>query len=255
MNGNNAEDKLQQCEREMAHLRQQNAELAAELESLGYSISHDLRAPLRAVSGFARALGEDYSDKLDSEAKRYLQIIMSGSSQMSQMIDALLALSRLGRQPLKCSSIDVDALVRSIVTELQAKLPEREIRFEISSLPNCDADLTLIRSVWSHLIANAIKFTASNPQAAVTITGENRDADILYRIRDNGVGFDMNYATKLFGLFQRFHTDKEFPGVGAGLAVVQRLVRRHGGNVWAESAVDQGATFLFTLPKQCPDQM
>ncbi len=250
MNTEDLETKLQQSEQREANLKEQLVDLKKELEDMSYAISHDLRAPLRAVHGFADALREDYGEKLDADAKRYMKIISTSSRQMTRMIDGILTLSRLGRQQLQVSAIPVPALVEGIIAELKAKYPERKIDFVIGELPNISGDHALIRVIWSHLLNNAVKFTGPNPGTIIEIGSSSEGNETIYFVRDNGVGFDMKYEPKLFGLFQRFHTEAEFEGTGVGLAVVRRLVRRHGGRMWAQSAVNVGSTFFFAFPKQ-----
>jgi two-component system sensor kinase len=219
-----------------------------ELEAFTYSVSHDLRAPLRAISGFAEAVVEDYGPQLDDEGKRYLGLIQSNAHQMGQLIDDLLNFSRLGRQQMSVAQVDLDALARTVFDELSALEPKRRIAFEIGRVPPAQADPSLVRQVLANLLSNAIKFTRLRAEASVEFGYEpNRDGGAYY-VRDNGVGFDMRYVGKLFGVFQRLHPATEFEGTGVGLALVQRILSRHGGRAWAEGAVDRGAVFYFTLP-------
>ena len=227
-------------------LKRYTAQLEAsnkDLESFSYSVSHDLRAPLRAIDGFARMLVEDYGDRLDAEGRRLLEVVRSSSRHMGQLIDDLLDFSRLGRQELSKQSIDMSALARDAARELG---PEAQV----GSLPAAHADRTLLRQVWLNLIGNAVKYTGKRADPRIEIGGREEAAENVYWVRDNGVGFDMRYAQKLFGVFQRLHGPDEFPGTGVGLAIVERAVTRHGGRVWAESRAGEGACFYFSLPRQ-----
>jgi signal transduction histidine kinase len=219
-----------------------------ELESFSYSISHDLRAPLRAIDGFARMLQEDHGDRLDDEGRRRLEKISNGARKMSALIDDLLEFSRLGRSPLSPGAIDMTALVREVVDEIQSVPGQRVPRCILKPLPAALGDRALIRQVWINLLSNAVKFTGHRDAPLMEIGGSSEDAENVYYVKDNGTGFDMRHYDKLFRVFQRLHSSAEFPGTGAGLAIVQRVVSRHGGRVWAEGKVDVGAEFYFTLP-------
>jgi signal transduction histidine kinase len=221
-----------------------------ELESFTYSVSHDLRSPLRAIDGFSRILVEDYADKLDDEGRRILKVIRDGSQKMSRLIDDLLAFSRLGRKPIAAEETDMNALVQSVWNELKTETGEKPVEFIVKPLPSAACDPTLIRQVWVNLLANALKFSSSKSNPMIEVSGESQDNESIYSIKDNGVGFDMQYYDKLFGVFQRLHSTEQFPGTGVGLAIVQRIVIRHGGQVRAEGKVDEGATFYFTLLKE-----
>jgi len=220
-----------------------------ELESFAYSVSHDLRAPLRAIDGFSRILFNKIAEKLDDEEKRRFEVIRDNARKMGRLIDDILAFSRLGRQALAFSVINMSKLVNQIWEELLVANPDRRISLQINTLPTAFGDTALIRQVLVNLLSNAVKFTRRQETPLIEISGEIEDAEIVYFVRDNGAGFDMNYAGKLFGVFQRLHSQEEYEGTGAGLAIVQRIISRHNGRVWAEGAVDQGATFYFTLPK------
>lgn len=219
-----------------------------ELETFSYSVSHDLRAPLRTIDGFSQAILEDYSDRLDDDGKRYLQRVREGSQQMAQLIDDMLSLSRLTRGELKKEAVDLSVLVRNIATELQLQEPGRNVDFIIRDNIVVQADKRLIQSVLQNLIGNAWKFTSKCSAALIEFDMYNNEDGPVYFVRDNGAGFDMTYSEKLFGVFQRLHDASEFPGTGIGLATVQRVIHRHGGEIWAEGAVGEGATFYFTLP-------
>jgi PAS domain S-box-containing protein len=257
--------------RAQAEIRQLNAELEArvrertaqleevnkELESFAYSISHDLRAPLRTIDGFARIVQEDYAPRLDSQAQSYLQRVRDGAQRMGALIDDLLAFSRLGRQTLHTTLMTrqtLRSLVVQIVDELRVAEPEREIEVAVGVLPECRADPALLRQVWTNLIANAFKYTRGRVPAQIEVGVAETSDGPAYFVRDNGVGFDPRYAAKLFGVFQRLHRPDEFEGTGVGLAIVQRIVHRHGGRVWAEAEADKGAAFYFTLgaPAETP---
>ena len=231
-----------------------------ELEAFSYSVSHDLRAPLRAVDGFSQAVLEDFGAQLPEEGRHYLQTIRSGAQKMGALIDDLLAFSRLSRLPLNKREVDSARLVRDTLDELGYPLDARKIEMRIADLPPCLADAALLKQVWLNLLSNALKYTRQREPAVIEIgctrepvsargfTGAaNGNAENIYFIRDNGTGFDMRYAHKLFGVFQRLHRADEFEGTGVGLAIVQRIISRHGGRVWADAALDRGATFYFTL--------
>jgi PAS domain S-box-containing protein len=220
-----------------------------EMEAFSSSVSHDLRAPLRVIDGFAKMLAEDYSEKLDDEGKRIITNIRESSEQMRILIEDLLAFSRLGLQEIKKEDVDMDILVQGVFDELKKAVPERDIKFNMVEMPNSRADRDTLRMVWSNLLSNAIKYTRPKKEAAIEI-GSKIEADkITYYIKDNGVGFDMKYVDKLFNVFQRLNSMEEFEGTGIGLANVKRIIERHGGNVWAEGKLGEGSTFYFTLPK------
>jgi len=220
-----------------------------ELESFSYSVSHDLRAPLRAIDGFALMLEEDHAPHLDAEARRYLSVIRDNSKRMGELIDDLLAFSRLGRLPVATQEIDIESLVHEVVDEALTVSMDPLPRVDIGRLPPAHGDRALLRQVWTNLISNAIKYSSKNAAPRIEVTGERSVAENWYSVRDNGVGFNMQYADKLFGVFQRLHHADEFGGTGVGLAIVHRVVTRHGGRVWAEGRVDEGAVFSFTLPE------
>ena len=228
---------------------ERTAELEAvnrELESFSYSVSHDLRAPLRAIDGFARMLEEDYGARLDEEGRRLLGVVRSSSRRMGQLIDDLLDFSRLGRQAMAPRVVDMAALVREVAAMLTHG---GNTSVEVAALPAAQADAALLRQVWANLIGNAIKYSGKRGEPCVAVGGSAEAGENVYWVRDNGVGFDMRYADKLFGVFQRLHGADEFPGTGVGLAIVQRVVARHGGRVWAESRPGEGACFYFSLPR------
>jgi PAS domain S-box-containing protein len=219
-----------------------------ELEAFSYSVSHDLRAPLRAVNGFAGIVLEDYGSLLPEEGKKYLTRIRNGGQQMGQLIDDLLAFSRLSRQPMSRYTVESSKLVKTVLDELKPQWEAgRQIDIRLGELPPCHGDPALLKQVWVNLISNAVKYTRGRKPAVVEISSLCEGDLTTYFVRDNGTGFDMQYAHKLFGVFQRLHRADEFEGTGVGLAIVQRVIHRHGGRVWAEAKPDQGAAFYFTL--------
>ncbi|MEX2240773.1 MAG: ATP-binding protein [Burkholderiales bacterium] len=235
-------------------VRERTAELEAankELESFSYSVSHDLRAPLRAVDGYARMMQEDFAERLGEEGSRQLGVVREEARRMGQLIDDLLAFSRAGRQAMRAARIDMTALARSVAAELAAEYPQAEV--QVGDLPPAAADPALLRQVWLNLIGNALKYSAREPAPRVEIGGRADGAQAEYWVRDNGAGFDERYAHKLFSVFQRLHGAHEFPGTGVGLAIVQRVVARHGGRVWAAGKPGAGAKFSFALPASRSD--
>jgi len=218
-----------------------------ELEAFAYSVSHDLRAPLRAIDGFSHILLEDYAPNLDSEGQRLLEVVRESTVTMNRMIDDILAFSRASRTGMKTESVDMEALAGAAIKNIEAVTTGRKVSFEIGALPRAYGDASMFERVWANLIDNAVKFSAPKPDAKIEIGATSGDGETVYFVRDNGVGFDMQYVDKLFGVFQRLH-GAEFPGNGVGLAIVKRIVARHGGRVWAEGKPNEGATFYFALP-------
>ena len=221
-----------------------------ELEAFSYSVSHDLRAPLRSIDGFSQALLEDYSDKLDPKALDYLNRVRAAAQRMGELIDDLLQLSQIGRAELRPEQVDLSRLALIAVAEQEKREPERQIDVQIQEGVNARADDRLMRVVFDNLLGNAWKFTTKTAPARVEFGTTMREGNVAYFISDNGAGFDMAYADKLFRPFQRLHSEADFRGTGIGLATVHRIIDRHGGRVWAEGAVGQGATFYFTLPSE-----
>ncbi len=218
-----------------------------ELDSFSYSVAHDLRAPLRSLDGFSLALLEDYAEKLDDAGCEYLRFIRESAQQMSQLIDDLLSLSRLSRSDFQRQPVDLTLIARTVAARLQQAKPERQVEFIVADGLAADGDPRLVAIALENLIGNAWKYSGKRSQARVEVGVTSRSGRRAYFVRDNGAGFDMAYAAKLFGVFQRLHSVREFDGTGIGLATVQRIIRRHGGQVWAEGKVDHGATFYFTL--------
>jgi PAS domain S-box-containing protein len=232
---------------------ERTAELKAaneELEAFSYSVSHDLRAPLRAVDGFSRKVMLAYGDKLDQEGLRLLGVVRQNAVRMGKLIDDLLAFSRLGRREMHFVAVSMQDLAESSATELIELEPERQINFSCEAIPPCLGDPAMLKEVWMNLLSNAIKFTRQNNPAQIHVGSRIEGEFTIYWIQDNGAGFDMAYADKLFGVFQRLHSQEEFEGSGVGLALSQRIIHRHHGRIWGESQIGQGATFSFTLPLQ-----
>jgi len=229
-----------------------------ELEAFSYSVSHDLRSPLRTIDGLLRVVQEDFGDGIPPEARRHLETVSAQASRMSELTEDLLRLARLGREPLSKHPVDIRGLVQQVVGELHAAEPARQLEIRIGELPPAEADPSLLRQVWVNLVANALKFTRRRDSALIEISGAERAGDSgrgpggadhkLYSIRDNGAGFDPRRAERLFGIFQRLHAAKDFEGTGVGLSLARRIIERHGGSIWAESEPDRGAAFHFTLP-------
>ena len=247
-----AEEKIRQFNLELEErVHQRTAQLEAanqELEAFSYSVSHDLRAPLRAVHGFAGILAEDYAGRLDAAGLRVLEVIRREATRMGQLIDDLLAFSRASRGPMRSADIDMTSLARAVFEECAGRAADRKIQLDLNPLLPARGDPSLVRQVLANLLSNAIKYTGPKPDAEIELGSRVEGNENVYWIKDNGVGFDPKYAHKLFGIFQRLHSDDQFEGTGVGLALVQRIVRRHGGRVWAEGKPNEGAAFYFTLP-------
>jgi PAS domain S-box-containing protein len=220
-----------------------------ELEGFSYSVSHDLRAPLRAVVGFSKLLLEDHGPQLNGEARRKLEVIQSEAQRMGVLIDELLTFSRLGRRAMQAAELDMTQLARATFESLNGHAEGPRVQFSLAALPRATGDRVLLGQVWANLLANAIKFSSKRERPVIEVSAITDEREHIYFVRDNGAGFDPRYRSKLFGVFQRLHNSSEFPGTGVGLALVERIVTRHGGRVWADSRPDEGATFYFTLPK------
>jgi signal transduction histidine kinase len=246
----------------LSQLRQLNAELEqrvrdrtqelqdanADLESFSYSVSHDLRAPLRRIDGFCQMFIDEFAASVSPDGLRMLENVRAGTTNMAQLIEALLRFARYSRQPLQTRPVKTEELVRRIAATQTEQLQGREVEILIRPLPDTDADGALLEHVFTNLISNAIKFTATRKPARIEIGSRDEGDERMYFVKDNGVGFDMKYASRLFGVFQRLHSQVEFEGTGIGLSIVHRIVRRHGGRVWAESRPQEGATFYLSLP-------
>jgi PAS domain S-box-containing protein len=246
-----SDQKLRQQHDELeSSILQRTVQLEAanrELESFSYSVAHDLRAPLRHIAGFAQILGDDFSSSLEPEAKKYLERIQQGTRRLGLLLDELLNLLRVGRQPLNLQVIDLTAIVREVIAELAPQYAGRDVEWKLTPLPAAQCDATLVKQVFENLLSNAIKYSRPRRRAVIEIGEAQRDQQPAIFVRDNGVGFNMKYAGKLFGVFQRLHRDEEFEGTGVGLATVQRIIQKHRGTVWVEAELDRGATFYFTL--------
>jgi light-regulated signal transduction histidine kinase (bacteriophytochrome) len=219
-----------------------------ELESFTHSVSHDLRAPLRAIGGFSNILLHDFGRQMPEEAQRLLNVVVSSATQMTQMIDGLLKFCRLNRHSLSLQTVDLESLVKLIVEELRGSEIGQRVQVKTGALSPCFGDPALLKQVFANLLSNAFKFTSRTENPVVEIGCQPGSGEHTYFVRDNGVGFDMQYAQKLFGVFVRFHSEEDFEGHGVGLSIVQRIIERHGGRIWAEAELNKGATFFFTLP-------
>jgi|SRR5579871_204659 signal transduction histidine kinase len=246
-----ADEELRQLnailEERIAERTKELEEKNRELESFNYSVSHDLRAPLRHMDGFSKILEEEYREQLPEEAKQHLNRIRLAASRMSMLVDDLLALSRLGRQPVKCKRVSLDEMLEDVKSAYAEEEKSREIIWKTSPMPAVEADPGLLRQVLTNLISNALKFTRQKSPAIIEVGCREEGNRVTVFVKDNGAGFDPKFADKLFGVFQRLHRQDEFEGTGIGLAIVARIIQKHGGRVWAESAPDRGATFYFTL--------
>ncbi len=244
-----------EANRELAFQIQEKAKRAAELEaankdleSFTYSVSHDLRAPLRAINGFAQVLAEDFGEQLAPEAKELFEEIIANAKKMGQLIDNLLDFSRLGKQQASIGEVSIEKLVRQVISELQVLEPDIKPSITVHPLPNIPGDRNMLYQVFLNLVSNAFKYSSKKDNPQIEIGHYTEPAAVVYYVKDNGAGFDMRYSDKLFGVFQRLHSSHEFEGTGVGLAIIQKIVSKHGGKVWAEGQVDHGATFYVALP-------
>jgi PAS domain S-box-containing protein len=236
-------------ERRVAERTQELETAVKDLESFSYSVSHDLRAPLRAIDNFSSILQEEHAGGLDDEGHRLINVVRKNAARMGTLIDDMLAFARAGRRELMLADIDLEALVREVLDELAPASVARQINVSVGPLPRARADVSALRQVLMNLLGNAFKFTRPRAVAQIEVRGEALGHETVYSVRDNGVGFEPQYAQKLFGIFQRLHDVDEFEGTGIGLGIVKRIVDKHGGRVWAEGAPDRGATFYFALPR------
>jgi PAS domain S-box-containing protein len=245
-----AEDEIKKLNEALKHRAFELEAAYKELETFSYSISHDLRTPLVVIGGFSRVQLEKYSNHLDAKGQRFLSIIHSDAHKMLQLIDDLLTFSRSEHQQMRPSDIDMGELAKTVFEELRSIIPKQTLRLDIKTLSSAYGDRSMIRQVFVNLLSNAIKFTRPKGAGVIEISCMTPKNQNIYCVKDNGVGFDMQYAGELFGVFQRRHTVDEFEGTGVGLAIVQRIIQRHGGQVWAEGEVNKGAAFYFTLPRR-----
>lgn len=250
---NATNEELQATNEELEAATENLERVNAQLEAFSSSVSHDLRAPLRALHGFSRILLEEHAAGLSPDAQRYLRLIHDNAKQMGQLVDALLQFSRVSREQLKVQPVAPDDLVRQAIEELRAEQEGRRVEIALGDLPTCQADPGLLKQVFINLLSNALKFTRKREAARIEVGCRPEGNDHLFFVKDNGVGFDMRYAEKLFGVFQRLHKPEDYEGTGVGLAIVEGVIQRHGGRVWAEAEVDNGATFYFTLPRGAPN--
>jgi light-regulated signal transduction histidine kinase (bacteriophytochrome) len=248
-----AEDEIKKLNEELEErVKQRTTLLEAanrELEAFSYSVSHDLRAPLRHINGFADLLVRNFEKDLPEKAKHYLRTITASGQKMGTLIDDLLQFSRTTRTEMRKAVIDMNLLVNEVVSQMQPLIENRKVEFKIMDLPQLCGDYNLLRIVWNNLIDNALKYSRASHPSIISIGYQEEKSEHVFFVRDNGVGFDMKYAKKLFGVFQRLHSEAEFEGTGIGLANVQRIITRHGGRAWAEAEMGKGATFYFSIPK------
>jgi light-regulated signal transduction histidine kinase (bacteriophytochrome) len=239
-----AHDRLeQQVQQRTAQLNAANADL----EAFSYSVSHDLRAPLRHISAFSQMLNEEYGSKMDAGAQQYLNRIQSGVKNMGRLIDDLLKMAQIGRKELACVATDLNDMVKDVLADLQPECEDRKIDWRIGDLPSVECDPGLVKQVFANLLSNSVKYSRNREIAVIEIGQVAEEGTPVIFVRDNGAGFDERYVGKLFGVFQRLHRSEDFEGTGVGLSTVQRIVKKHGGSVWAKGEVDKGATFFLTL--------
>ncbi|MFZ0814706.1 MAG: CHASE3 domain-containing protein [Candidatus Sulfotelmatobacter sp.] len=244
---NLAEQDLKHINERLESRTMELSETNHELESFSYSVAHDLRAPLRQISGYSSVLSKDHGPGLDAEVRRYLEKIDEGARKMGRLVDDLLSLSKVGRQELLLQATALDSLLRQVVEELEPEYAGREVEWRIGDLFSVECDPGLMKQVFVNLLSNAVKYTRKRENAVIEVGQMRENNERVVFVRDNGVGFEMQYVGKLFGVFQRLHKARDFEGTGVGLAIVQRIIRKHGGRIWAEAKLDEGATFFFTL--------
>jgi light-regulated signal transduction histidine kinase (bacteriophytochrome) len=243
-----AEDRIRQLERRLAACSAELQDASEDLETFSHSVSHDLRAPLRAVDGYCAIISEDYADRLDEKGQLLLGVVRDSSHKMARLIEDLLAFLRSAHQQIQMAQVDMASLANQAWSELCAAGTHESVQFTVGPLPAARGDTALLKQAWLNLIGNACKYSGKRKQPIIEVGGEQRGTEAVYFVRDNGVGFDMQHVKKLFEAFQRLHSATEFPGTGVGLAIVHRIITRHGGRVWAQGKVDDGATFFFSLP-------
>jgi signal transduction histidine kinase len=242
-----AEAQIRQLNTELQNNLQQLKDVNKELESFSYSVSHDLRAPLRSVIGYSKILEEDFGDVLGDKGMHILQIIRNNAGRMNILIEELLEFSRLGKKELKKSILDSAKIVEQVIRDIEDAYPHKA-NINLGDLPPIHADHTLLHQVWFNLLSNAIKYSSKKDSPLIEVGATKKDSHVIFYVKDNGAGFNMDYVEKLFGVFQRLHHQTEFEGTGIGLALVQRIINKHGGKVWAEGKINEGATFYFSLP-------
>jgi light-regulated signal transduction histidine kinase (bacteriophytochrome) len=254
-----AEEEIKQLNSELEkRVASRTAKLEAankDLEAFSYSISHDLQSPLRSIDGFAYILQDEYSDMLPTEAKHVIQVILDTSAKMSTLINDMLTFSRVGNQEISKTGIDMAAMAESVYHELTTRAERERIEFIVRDMPHATGDASMIKQLWVNLIGNAIKYSSKLPYPTIEIGVNIHFLGNIYYVKDNGTGFDMSYANKLFNVFQRLHTSKDFEGTGVGLAIVDRVIKRHNGHIWADGKVNEGATFYFTLNDKKADKV
>jgi len=244
---NLAEQNLKQANERLESRTAELSETNIELETFAYSVAHDLRAPLRHIAGYSNVLAQDYGPRLDAEGLRYLGKIGGGAQKMGRLVDDLLSLSKIGRQQLSLQDTPLDSLLRQVIEDLAPECSGREVEWRIGDLFSAECDPGLMKQVFVNLLSNAVKYTRKRDHAVIQVGHTKHNDERVIFVRDNGVGFEMQYVGKLFGVFQRLHKARDFEGTGVGLAIVQRIIRKHGGRIWAEAELDQGATFSFTI--------
>ncbi|MGA9980117.1 MAG: CHASE3 domain-containing protein [Candidatus Sulfotelmatobacter sp.] len=244
---NLAEHELRHANADLERRTVELSDTNLELESFSYSVAHDLRAPLRQIAGYSRVLIQDHGSQLDAEAQRYLEKVEDGARKMGRLVDDLLSLSKIGRQELSMQVTPLDSVLRNVVEELAPECSGRDIEWQIGDLFSAECDPGLMKQVFVNLLSNAVKYTRRRDHTVIQVGQMNGSSPPVIFVRDNGVGFEMQYVGKLFGVFQRLHKARDFEGTGVGLAIAQRIIRKHGGRIWAEAELDKGATFFFTL--------
>ncbi len=241
--------KVQELEQQLEKRETALKEVNEEFQSFSQKVSHDLHAPIRAIQTYMSMISSDYLGKtLDEDAQRMISRVMANAEELKLMLDGLLDFNRVGKKELAIQRIDINAMVKDICETIKESNPNRQLTFQINTLSDISADEELLKKVWKHLISNAVKFTGKKDEAIIQISSEEKNGEVIYTIKDNGDGFDMSFYNKLFGIFQRLHHKNDFEGVGIGLAIVNKIIGKHKGKVWAEAKVNEGAVFSFSLP-------